>query len=117
MDEFLRLVTVLLIFVFVLVITHFVTKFVGNYQKNQFVGKGIEVLDVVRISANIYIQIVRVANRILVLAVGKDNTTLLCELSREEYEEFKNNEGLEGSQSSDAFKEMLEKAKTRLHFK
>lgn len=117
MDEILRLLTVLLIFVFVLFITHFVTKFVGNYQKNQFGSRGIEILEAARLSGNTNIQIVRVANKILVLSVGKENATLLCELSNEEYNELKNNRESETLVGSDSFKGMLEKAKTRLHIK
>ena len=59
-DSFLDLITVLLIFVFVIAITLFTTKYVANYQKVQNAGKNIEVLETYRISQSKYIQIVKI---------------------------------------------------------
>ena len=110
MDTVLRFVTVLLIFLFVLFITHITTKIVGNYQKNSMSGGTIRLLEGVRLNNNTYIQIVRVAGKILVLAVSKESVSTVCELTEEEYnralEEIKEN-----PQGSDSFAKFFEHAK------
>ena len=79
-DSFLDLITVLLIFVFVIAITLFTTKYVANYQKVQNAGKNIEVLATYRISQSKYIQIVKIGEKYVAIAVSKDTVTLLTAL-------------------------------------
>lgn len=79
-DSFLDLITVLLIFVFVIAITLFTTKYVANYQKVQNAGKNIEVLETYRISQTKYIQIVKIGKKYVAIAVSKDTVTLLTAL-------------------------------------
>ena len=79
-DSFLDLITVLLIFVFVIAITLFTTKYVANYQKVQNAGKNIEVLETYRISQSKYIQIVKIGTKYVAIAVSKDTVTLLTAL-------------------------------------
>ena len=79
-DSFLDLITVLLIFVFVIAITLFTTKYVANYQKVQNAGKNIEVLETYRISQSKYIQIVKIGAKYVAIAVSKDTVTLLSAL-------------------------------------
>lgn len=75
-----QFITVVLIFVFVLVITYFATKFVGNYQKLQGGCRNFEVIDSYRIDATKYLQIIRVADKYIVISVCKDNITKLAEV-------------------------------------
>lgn len=79
-DSFLDLITVLLIFVFVIAITLFTTKYVANYQKVQNAGKNIEVLETYKIAQTKYIQIVKVGAKYVAIAVSKDTVTLLTKL-------------------------------------
>lgn len=79
-NSFLDLITVLLIFVFVIAITLFTTKYIANYQKVQNAGKNIEVLETYRISQSKYIQIVKIGKKNVAIAVSKDTVTLLTAL-------------------------------------
>lgn len=79
-NSFLDLITVLLIFVFVIAITLFTTKYIANYQKVQNAGKNIEVLETYRISQSKYIQIVKIGKKNVAIAVSKDTVTLLTTL-------------------------------------
>lgn len=79
-NSFLDLITVLLIFVFVIAITLFTTKYIANYQKVQNAGKNIEVLETYRISQSKYIQIVKIGKKNVAIAVAKDTVTLLTSL-------------------------------------
>lgn len=83
-DSYLQFLTVLVLFVFVLFITYFTTRFIANYQKNKTNGKNIEVIETARISSNKYLQIVKAGNHYLLIAIGKDEVHMLTELTEEE---------------------------------
>lgn len=79
-----QLVTVAVIFVFVLLITYWTTRWVGNYQKNQLLGSNIKVMETLRISNTKYLQIIKAGEKYFVIAVCKETITYLCELNGEE---------------------------------
>lgn len=56
-DSYAQFITVLLIFVAVLAVTAWVTKWIAGYQKKQGVESNIEVRETVRIANNKYIQL------------------------------------------------------------
>ncbi len=80
----LDLLTVLLIFVFVIAITLFTTKYLANYQRVQNAGKNIEVLETHKISQTKYIQIVKIGKKCVAIAVSKDTVTLLTPLEEDD---------------------------------
>lgn len=79
-NSFLDLITVLLIFVFVIAITLFTTKYIANYQKVQNIGKNIEVLETYKLSQTKYVQIVKIGKKYVAIAVSKDTVTMLTTL-------------------------------------
>lgn len=85
LSSFLQLVGVLIIFVFVLAITYFTTKWIGGYQKVQMAGKSMQVVETVKIAGNKYVQVIKTGEVYLVIAVGKDTVTMLAKLTKEEY--------------------------------
>ncbi len=116
MESAIQLLTVLIIFALVLVVTYFTTRWIGNYQKGRSRGRNIELLDAGQLSQNQYIQLVRVGEKYLILAVSKDNVTLLGESSRDELQ--LDEPGDDGRQNSaDSFQKLLEAAKSKLPHK
>lgn len=107
LDSFVQFITVLILFLFVLIITYAVTKWISGFQKAQMTGKNIEILDAMRISNSKYLQIVRTGDKYLVIAVCKDTVTMLTELSADSLSLD------EGDGKSLSFKEILEKMKTQ----
>lgn len=109
-EAFAQLLTLLIIFIFVLAVTYYVTRFVGNYQKNKLSGSNINILETMRIANNKYIQIVRIGSRVFAIAVAKDTVSYLCELDEDEliYKESSSGKMLI---NNDNFKEILEKFK------
>lgn len=127
-DSIVQLITVLLIFVFVLAVTLWVTKWIAGFQRQQSEGKNIQIIETTKISPNHYAQIMKVGDKYVAVAIGKENVTVLATLdesqlnldaSKQPYKNdfasvFKkiikdksdnvNNEGLENS-NSDAFKD------------
>lgn len=83
-DSYAQLMTVLVIFLFVLALTWFVTRWIAGYQKGKSTNTNMELLESFRLSNNKYIQIVRIGNKYLALAVCKDTVTMLTEIPEEE---------------------------------
>ncbi len=83
-DSLIQLLGVLLIFVFVLLITYLVTRWIGGFQKMQMTGRSLQVIDTVQIAAGKYIQILKIGDVYLVVAVGKDTVTMLAKLTEDE---------------------------------
>lgn len=83
-NSFAQFLTVLLIFVGVLALTYFTTRWVASYQKGKMMSGNIQVLETFKITQNKYIQIVRIGEHFYALAIGKDEITMLGELKEEE---------------------------------
>lgn len=102
-ESYLQLVTVLLIFVAVLAVTALTTKWIAGYQKQQSVNCNIEVIETTRICNNKYIQLVRIGETYIAVAVCKDTVTLLGEIPKEQITE------MTGPGGGAGFRELLEK--------
>ena len=75
---------VLFIFLFVLIITYFTTRYIAGVHKGKLSCSNIEVVDSLRISNNKYLQIVKVGKKYLCMAVCKDTVTMLVELEEDD---------------------------------
>ena len=107
LEAFIQLITVLIIFLFVLALTYFATRFVGNYQKTKLAGSNIQVMETLRLSNSKYLQIVKIGEKYFAMAVCKDTITYLGELNEENLV-FKNtSNGLK----TENFKAILDKFK------
>lgn len=84
LESFMQLLGVLIIFAFVLAITYFTTKWLGGFQKAGMTGQRLQVIETVRIANNKYIQIVKAGEVYLIVAVGKDEVSLLAQLTEEQ---------------------------------
>lgn len=84
-NSVMQFLTVLLLFVFVLVITWFTTRWIGKIQKGQMGGgANLEVIETQRISNNKFLQIVRAGNKYFVIAIGKDEVHVVSEIAEED---------------------------------
>lgn len=80
-----QLICVILLFFFVLFLAYMAARIAGSYQSNVMNKKSnIRVIEVYRISNNKMIEIVKIGERYLALAVGKDEVSLLTELDVDE---------------------------------
>ena len=86
-ESFTQFLTVILVFVFVLGLTYLTTRFVGSYQKTKSAGRNFEVIETYKITNGKYLQIVRVGEKYVVIGIGKDSITSICELSAEDIKE------------------------------
>ncbi len=102
-DSYVQFITVLVVFVLVLAITAITTKWIAGYQKQQSANCNIEVIETTRIANNKYVQIVRVGETYMVIAICKDTVTMLGEVPVEQL----NKRDL--SQGTLNFKELFER--------
>ena len=106
-DSYAQLITVLLIFVVVLGVTAFTTKWIANYQKQQGINCNIEIIETSRISNSKYIQLVRIGHTYVAIAVCKDTVTMLGEIPKEQLEETTGTNG--GINFKDLFDKVVKK--------
>lgn len=103
-----QLITLILIFVFVIGLSYFATRLVGNFQKEKLKGSNIKILETMRISNTKYIQVVEIGSKCFAIAVCKDTITYLCELNSDDliYTDSSNS-----MVKSESFKAILDKFK------
>ena len=117
-NSFIQLLGALVIFAFVLVITYFTTRWIGNYQKTNMHNQNLRIIESVRVGNNKFISIVKAGKVYLVIAVGKDETTMLAQLTEEQLEEIPTVEkfGMGNGQmkiSTESFQDILNKLKDK----
>ena len=83
-DSYIQFITVLLIFLFVLLITYWVTKWTAGYQRSQTANANMEIVETIRLSNNKYVQIIRVGRKYLAVAICKDTVTMLTEITEQD---------------------------------
>lgn len=83
-DSYMQFMTVLVLFLLVLAITYFVTKWMAGYQRGRISNTNMEVLETVSLANNKYIQIIRVGQKYLAVAVCKDTVTMLTEIPEQD---------------------------------
>lgn len=113
LDSFLKLVGVLIIFVFVLVITYLTTRWMGNYQKGGGRNKNLRIVESIGIGNNKMISIVEAGTKYLVVAIGKDEVHLLTELEPEQLKDLSALQQSSGGKQMENFTEIFEKLKDK----
>ena len=108
-ESFVQFLTVFLVFLLVLGLTYFTTRFVGSFQKNIAVNRNFEAIESYRITNGKYLQLVRIGNRFFAISVSRDNINTICELSEEDIKPVGDR-----PQATDSFKAIMEKAKERI---
>lgn len=84
LDSFVQLITVLVIFVFVLIITYFTTRWMAGIQKGRSFNKNLRIIETISVGNNKMVSIVQVGEKYLVVSIGKDEVHYLTELKQEE---------------------------------
>ena len=82
-----QLVSVILIFIFVLALSYFAARIAGTYQSNINKQGNIQVIETYRLANNKYIQIVKLADCYIAIGVGKDNVEFLTQLNKDAIKE------------------------------
>ena len=83
-----QLCSVLFIFIFVLFLTYFVTKWIAGYQQSQMFHKNLRIVETMKLTTNKYIQIIEVGDVYLVLGISKDHVETLAELTKDQLQDY-----------------------------
>ena len=80
-----QLIVVLLIFVGVLALCYFVTRWVAGFQKQKTAGNNLQIIESCRVANNQYLSLIKVGKeRYAVIAVGKDTVSTIMQLNEDE---------------------------------
>ena len=83
-ESVVQFLTTLIIFIFIIVICVLTTKFIGNFNKQQYSNKNVKVVETKRDTHNKFIQLLAIGEVYLVAAVCKDQISVLSQLTKEE---------------------------------
>ena len=115
MESFLQLISALLIFVFVLLITYFTTRWVGNYQKVRMKSRNLQVIESLSAGNNKSICLLKAGTEYLVVAIGKDEIHPLATLKEEQLTDLSFlSEGTDAMVSGESFQEILGQLKDKM---
>lgn len=115
MDSFLQLISALLIFAFVLLITYFTTRWVGNYQKVRMKSRNLQVIESLSAGNNKSICLIKAGTEYLVVAIGKDEIHPLATLKEEQLTDYSFlNEENDNVVSGESFQEILGQLKDKM---
>lgn len=106
LDSVVQLITAVLIFIFVIVLAYFTTKFTAGFQKSRMVSPNVEIVETFRLAQNKYIQIVGIGSKYYAIVVCKDTVTVLGELTKDDITIPE-----KGLGTTMSFQEILDKAK------
>lgn len=115
--SFIQLIGVIFIFCFVLLITYLTSRWIGGYQKGILMDKNLQVVESIKIGTNKFICLLKAGKTYLVVAVGKDEVTMLTQLTEEQLSEVpafdmeKSPLSAGSSGAAENFQEILEKLK------
>lgn len=116
-DSFLKLISVLLVFVFVLAITYVVTRWIGNYQKTQMKCKNLRIIETIPAGNNKMICLVKAGTQYLVVAIGKDEIHPLTTLTEDQLTDFSFQNDTESLAVGESFQEILGQLKDKMSTK
>jgi len=103
MQSLFELLGLILIFVIVLVVCYYTTKFVAGRQLVQKRMGNFEVLETFAIAQNKYLQLIRMGNKYVVISVSKDAISYITEIDESEVCRIQNSTSVSGK----SFKELL----------
>jgi flagellar protein FliO/FliZ len=83
-DSVFQLIGVSVLFIIILVITYYTTKFVGGVKMGMTKNSNFKVLETFKITQNKYLQLIQVGTRYFVISIGKDEIHFLAELKENE---------------------------------
>lgn len=79
-----ELLSLIVIFIIVLVVCYFTTKFVAGRQLVQKKVGNFEVIETFPLAPNKYLQLIKMGKKYIVISVSKDTITYIVELKEEE---------------------------------
>ena len=99
LDSFVQLITVLIIFVFVLILTYFTTRWMAGIQKGRSFNKNLRIIETISVGNNV--------------SIGKDDVNYLTELKEEELKDLSFKDPQSMMQNPESFSAIMDKLKEK----
>lgn len=113
MSSILSVISLILIFIFIVALAYFTTRFIAKYQNNSMNSRSnIRVIESFRMGSNKFVAIIEVSNNFYVIGVGKEEITLIDKLDSESISDIKNAQMKDLGKKID-FKEILSQIKNK----
>lgn len=113
LDSFVQLITVLIIFVFVLILTYFTTRWMAGIQKGRSFNKNLKIIETISVGNNKMISIVEAGTKYIVVSIGKDEVNFLTELKEEDLKDLSFKDPQNTTQNTEAFSAIMDKLKEK----
>ena len=111
LESFMQLISVLVIFVFVLVITYVTTRWMAGFQKSRSYNKNLKIIETITVGNNKLISIVAVGKKYIAVSVGKDDVHFLTEIKEDELKDLSFLDEPDKESAKESFANILEKLK------
>lgn len=82
-SSFIQLIGLIILLLLILAATYLTTRFIGNIKLGQMKNSNFTLIDAYRVSPNKVIQIIKIGNKYVVLAICKDTISYITELDEE----------------------------------
>lgn len=105
-NNVLELLGLCLVLAIILLAAYYTSRFIGRYKLGQLKDSNFQVIDMYRISNSKMLQIVKIANKYVVIGIGKDQITYITELDEGEVLTHEVKEG-----ETQSFRDVFEKLK------
>ncbi|MCR5374007.1 MAG: flagellar biosynthetic protein FliO [Lachnospiraceae bacterium] len=112
-DSFIQLIVVLIIFAFVLAMTVITTRFIGGYQKVKMQNRNMQLIETLRLSNTKYLALMKVADRYVVIGVGKDEINKIIELDENEIPDLRLDEEGKTATTMAGFQDILDRFRNK----
>lgn len=83
-NNVLQMIGIFIVFILILVVTYYTTKFVGGVKMGVNKNSNFKVIETYRVTQNKYLQLVQIGTRYVVIAVSKDNISFITELKEDD---------------------------------
>lgn len=113
LDSFVQLITVLIIFVFVLILTYFTTRWMAGIQKGRSFNRNLKIIETISVGNNKMISIVEAGTKYIVVSIGKDEVNVLTELKEDELKDLSFKDPQNTTQNTESFSAIMDKLKEK----
>ena len=117
LDSFLKLISVLLVFVFVLAITYVVTRWTAGYQKVRMKSTNLQIIETIPAGNNKMICLLKAGTEYLVVSIGKEEIHPLMTLSESQLTDVSFLLDGDASNSGESFQEIFGQLKEKMSAK
>ncbi len=114
LDSFFKLISSILIFIFVVAITYFTTYWMAGFQKKKSTSKNLKVIETVNVGSNKFVSIIEAGTEYLVVSIGKDEVRLLTKLTKEQLTDLSFETDINPVVMQESFQQILDKIKDKI---